>query len=97
VKGPYTSSNYHSIDNFKKKTKEYEPFVQQSLPCTNIRLFQDKQVLDLNLKLIGWGCCLLSSLAPGDICQVQAMLELVCGNMLHQYVRCILKSVDLLK
>jgi hypothetical protein len=70
---------------------------QQSPPCVNIHNLEDKQVLDLHLELLGWGCRLLSSLAPGDICQVQAVLELVCGNTLHQYVCCILRSVDLLK
>jgi len=70
---------------------------QQSSSCVNICLFEDKQVLDLHLELIGWGCSLLSFIAPRDICQVQAMLKLVYDNKIRQYVRCILRSVHLLK
>ena len=45
-------------------------------------------------RTIGWA---ISYLASGDINQVQAMLELLCGNRLCQHVCCILKCVNLLK
>ena len=78
---------------------EYEPLVPTISTLASIHLFEDNQVLGLHLELISLGLLppLLSFLAPRDICQVQTMLELVCGNKLRQHVRCILRSVNLLK
>ena len=74
----------------KGKWLSYMP--QQSLSW---RIFTSLKKINHGFKTppraIGQG---ISHLAFGDINQVQAVLEFLCGNRLCQHVRCILKSMN---
>ena len=95
----YFSPSSYKLITLNGPVVEYVPLVLTISTLASIHLFEDNQVLGLYLELINLGIPppLISFLAPKEICQVQPMLELVCNNMLHQHVRCILRSVNLLK